>query len=105
MTAESMIGKEKILFEFMKSTGYPVFHLSNIFLRDIEYGIRDYYRVTLRKDIGARESIRLAKELILDLEMKKIISPLSGSTWIMNMPEFLNKPNAPAEAVVEPASS
>ncbi len=92
MTDLSVVGKEKELFTFMKEKGYPIFHLSNIFLRDIEYGIRDYYRAHTKKDIGTRTSILLASEFVKALEEKNIIAPLSKNTWLLQMPEFLNKP-------------
>ncbi len=92
MNEISMIGKEQELFVFMKSSGYPIFHQSNLFLRDVEYGIRDYCRVKQKKDIGARESIRLSTEFMKDLEARKVIQPLSHNTWLLNMPQFLNKP-------------
>ena len=92
MTSLSMIGKEKELFHFMKDNGYPIYHLSNIFKRDIEYGIRDYYRTHLKKDIGTLMSRSLAKELIEHLLTQNTFSPLASNTWILNMPEFLNQP-------------
>ena len=92
MTSLSMIGKEKELFQFMKENGYPIYHLSNIFKRDIEYGIRDYYRTHIKKDVGTLSSRSLAKELIEYLLTQNIFSPLATNTWILNMPEFLNQP-------------
>ena len=92
MPDKSMIGKEEELLSFMKDNGFPVFHQSNIFFRDVEYGIRDYYRVNLKKDIGMRESAKLADEFVKALEQKNIFQPLTPNTWLLNMPQFLNQP-------------
>jgi hypothetical protein len=94
MELPTILGKEKELFTYMKHEGYPVFHMSNIFLRDIQYGIRDYYRSTYRKDIGTRKSDAMAKDFIADLESKGVLLRSNINTWILQMPEFLNPPKA-----------
>lgn len=104
MPTPSMTGKVPELFTFMKEQGYPIFHMSNIFLRDIEYGIRDYYRVTTKKDIGTRESRRLAQELVAHLLKNNLMSPLGEKTWLLNMPEFLNKPKEEAKEAAPAAA-
>lgn len=90
MEFPSIIGKEKELFTFMKEHGYPIFHLSNMFLRDIQYGIRDYYRKSYNKDIGTRKSDAFAKDFITDLESKSILQRFTHNTWILHMEDFLN---------------
>lgn len=94
MELPSVIGKEKELLTFMKAHGYPVFHQSKIFLRDIQYGIRDYYRATYKKDIGSRNSDAFAKDFIEDLESKGLLTRFTQSEWILQMKEFLNPPKA-----------
>ena len=51
MDAQELIQNPELILDFMKSKGYPVFHKSNIFRRDIEYAIRDYSRTKTRKDL------------------------------------------------------
>ena len=94
MDLPSIVGKERELFTFMKATGYPVFHQSNIFLRDVQYGIRDYYRVNFKTDIGSRKADAWAKEFIDSLESKGLLKRSVHNTWILQMPEFLNPPKA-----------
>lgn len=90
MDFPSIVGKEKELFTFMKQRGYPVYHMSNMFLRDIQYGIRDYYRTTFGKDIGSRKSDTFAENFIADMESKGLLRRFTHNTWILLMPEFLN---------------
>lgn len=104
MATPSVVGKEKELFEFMKQEGYPIFHQSNLFLKDVEYGIRDFYRTRTKKDIGTRESKRLAAELLKYLEANGHLRLLSEHTWLLNMPEFLNKPKETPAAEPAPAA-
>ncbi len=105
MPTPSITGNVHELFTFMKEQGYPIFHMSNIFLRDIEYGIRDYYRVATKKDIGTREARRLAAELVDYLLKNNLMTPLNQKTWILNMPEFLNKPKEEPKPATEPAAA
>lgn len=105
MPTPSITGNVHELFTFMKERGYPIFHMSNIFLRDLEYGIRDFYRAATKKDIGTRESRRLAGELVEHLLKNNLISPLNRTTWILNMPEFLNKAKEEPKAAAETAAA
>lgn len=94
MQFPDVIGREKELFTFLKQHGYPIYHQSNIFLRDIQYGIRDYYRATFHKDIGSRKSDAFAEKLIRHLESIGSLKRSTDTVWILQMPEFLNPPKA-----------
>lgn len=96
MTLPSIQGKELDLLRFMKQNGYSVFHLSNIFLRDFQYGVRDYFRATIGKDIGSRGSDALAAQAIAALEKEGILLPSMRNTWLLHREEFLNQPKEPA---------
>lgn len=92
MDATRINGKELDILRFMKNNGFPVFHMSNIFLRDIQYGIRDYFRATERIDIGSRESDACAHAMISGFERQGILVPFRTNTWILHLEEFLNPP-------------
>jgi hypothetical protein len=92
MDASRIKGKELDILRFMKQNGFPVFHMSNIFLRDIQYGIRDFYRATERIDIGSRESDACAHAMITHLESNGMLVPFRPNTWILHIEEFLNPP-------------
>lgn len=80
---KSFVGRETELFDFMRAQGYGVYHLSNVFLRDIQYAVRDYHRVHEQKDIGTRASDRIAWELVQDLEKRGIFRPQAEKTWVL----------------------
>jgi len=88
-----IVGKEKILFDYMRENGYAVYHRSNLFLRDIQYGIRDYFRSNHNTDIGSRVSDSTAAAFVADLEKRDLIRKSSRNTWILNMEEYLNPPH------------
>jgi len=80
---QSFVGRETELFDFMRDQGYGVYHLSNVFLRDFQYAVRDYHRLHERKDIGTRASDRIAQEFVDDLEQRGILRPQAENTWVL----------------------
>ncbi|MBN1446301.1 MAG: hypothetical protein JXA28_00100 [Bacteroidetes bacterium] len=80
---ESFVGNEDKIFRYMLDNGYPVYHLSNLFYRDVQYAIRDYFRDNHRKDIGWRASDRMARELVEDLERRGVLRPHAKNTWVL----------------------
>jgi hypothetical protein len=77
-----LVSNQEVVFEFLREK-YPIFFNSNIFLRDIQYGIMTYFE---RKDIMI--SYPLAEELALkftsSMESQNILKRLGASTWLIN---------------------
>ncbi len=88
----SFIGREKELFDFMRKRGIPVYHLSNIFVRDIQAAIREFTRAIDDRDLGTREIDRLAADFVTDLEKRGIIVPFATNTYILHQEEYRLKP-------------
>lgn len=92
-----LVSSQEVVFEFLREK-YPIFFNSNIFLRDIQYGIRTYFE---RKDIAV--SYPVAEELALkftsSMESQEILKRLDTNTWLVkfkfNDPEV--KSEEPAE--------
>lgn len=80
---------------------YPLFHNSNVFLRDLEYGVKHFFEIKNKKlSFGNTENI--TKELITFLEGKEILKKVANNTWKLNysQPESVSneqKPETPAE--------
>ncbi len=72
---------------FLKAR-YPLFHKSNFFYRDFQYGIRKYLELKGIK-ISYAESDQLAKEMAAYLEEKTIFIPVNDQGWTVNYPEFV----------------
>ncbi len=93
---------EEIL-EFMKEMGYPVFHLSNIFRRDVQYAVRDYYRTAMKKDIGTRAADACSDKIIEELQQKGIFRKHSSNTWVLHSERYLLSPKTEAKKEETPA--
>jgi len=90
--------KEVLLF--LKER-YPLFHMSNVFFRDMHYGIREYLeKKGMKIGYGAAEDV--AREFITELEGQKILAPVDGQTWTLHYPEF-RKPQVKAAEPAKPA--
>ncbi len=88
------------VLRFLKSR-FPMYHLSNFFFRDVQYGI-----MSMLEERGVRitypEAEQCAHALIAKLEREKIFSPVDRQTWVVNFPEFRTDPVRPA-APAKPA--
>jgi len=75
------------LLAFLKAK-FPMFHKSNFFFRDLQYGIRSFLE---KKDItiGYTEADDLAKIIAGDLETKGIFIKVNNNGWTLNHPEFV----------------
>jgi hypothetical protein len=88
----SFAGKERELFDYMRERGFPVYHLSNLFVRDIESAMRDYLRDRQGRDIGLRVLEKMTREFIEDLRSRGIIEPFSKNTYVLHLEDYRLKP-------------
>ncbi len=79
--------EDKQFLSFLKAR-YPLFHKSNFFYRDFQYGIRKYLEMK-GIEISYSEADKLAKELAAHFEQKDIFIPVDDSGWTVNYPEFV----------------
>ena len=100
---DSFIGRETLLFDYMRAHGYPVYHQSNLFTRDVQSAIREYMREKENRDIGTLEVYRLAEEFIVDLERRGVIVPFRNKTFILQMEQYRLHPKAKDEQEAETA--
>jgi hypothetical protein len=74
---------------------FPLYHGSNVFLRDIQYGIQ-----MILRDRGERVSYSAAEKVahafVARLEWEKILVPIDGQTWALFYPEFKTPVTKPA---------
>jgi hypothetical protein len=65
----------------------PLFHLSNVFLRDLHFSVLDFLKkkgITIRQT----EAEQVAREIGLQFEKKNIFRKLNANTWVLHYPEF-----------------
>ena len=77
---------DEILLKFLKAK-FPVFHNSNIFFRDFQYGIRSFLE---KKDIIVtyKESENFANDIAEHFTGKGIFQRVNNQGWKVNYPEF-----------------
>jgi hypothetical protein len=80
---------------------YPLYHLSNVFFRDVQYGIQEMLE---RKGMKVRypEAEAIAKVFIEQLERKKMLVPIDHQSWVLYHEEF-RKPPVKSAAAAKPA--
>lgn len=88
---EKLLGEilkdEKIVMNYLKSR-YPLFHKSNVFFRDIQFGLKHFLE-NRNIYISYTESEELAKQFIQHLESKSILKKISKNIYLLNYPEFV----------------
>ena len=77
---------EKELLNYLRAR-FPVFHNSNFFFRDFQYGIRSFLE---KKEI--KVSYQLAEKLAVEMakyfEEQNIFLKVNSQGWKINYPEF-----------------
>jgi hypothetical protein len=76
-----LVSNKEVVFEFLREK-YPLFYNSNIFLRDLQYGIKTYFE---RKDILIKypQAEELAFKFAEKMESEDILTRLDTSTWLV----------------------
>jgi len=79
--------EDKQFLSFLKAK-YPLFHNSNFFYRDFQYGIRKYLELK-GIEVSYADSDKLAAELGSHFEKQNIFIPVNSQGWTINYPEFV----------------
>jgi hypothetical protein len=76
---------KKILQEL--KARFPIYHLSNVFFRDIQYGIQSLLEEKGMK-VRYPEAERLAGEFVESMERQQIFVPIDEQTWVVRLEDF-----------------
>ncbi len=76
-----------IILNFLKAK-FPIFHNSNIFYRDLQFGLIKYFDKKGEK-LSYFDSAKLADSLSKNLEVKGIFVKINNFSWKLNYPEFV----------------
>ncbi len=90
-----MLKKDNSIFLNFLKAKFPVFHNSNFFFRDFQFGIQKFLE---RKgiEVSYLEAEKLAKQLSEYFREQGFFIPVNSGTWKVNYPEFLTtKPGDP----------
>ena len=97
---EYVLNNEKEVLLFLKSH-YPMYHLSNFFFRDVQYGIQTMFERRGEK-LSYIDSERIAQAFVEKLEKEKIFNRIDRQSWVVNYPEY-KKPAVTPAAPAKPA--
>ena len=86
---EMLKSNDSILLSFLKAK-FPMFHNSNFFFRDLQYGIRSFLK---NKEIKSsyQEAENFASDIAKYFEEKGIFTKINSQGWRVNYPEFATK--------------
>lgn len=101
---DALIGSDAEFLAYLRSR-YPMYHQSNVFFRDVQYGLVDLLRtkgVLLRSD----QAQKIARGILGRLEKSRLFLPVDRQTWVVNVPEFKTPQVKPAaKAPAAPATA
>ena len=97
-----ILHNEKEVLFFLKAR-FPVYHLSNIFFRDVHYGILTVLREK-KMNVGYAEGEMIARAYIRRLEEENVLTKIDGQTWRVNYPEFRTPAVKPAPVAQKPGA-
>ncbi|MDA0986803.1 MAG: hypothetical protein O3A55_04305 [Bacteroidetes bacterium] len=87
------ITNNKIEFLHFLKKMFPLFHLSNLFFRDVHYGIIDFLEFKkIKTNYGEAEKIAI--EVVKFYEKLNILKKISNNTWVLNYSEFVQPKKA-----------
>jgi hypothetical protein len=106
-TVDHILNNERDVLSYLK-TRFPLFHESNIFFRDVQYGIQSMLREQGIR-VSYTEAERLARDILERLERTSVLIRLDRQTWRVNDMEYktpqVKKPAAAGKAAAPAASS
>lgn len=79
----------QVFLNFIKAK-YPMFHNSNFFFRDLQFGISKFLENKGIK-INNAQAAELAKKISSFFEEKNIFVKVNSFGWRVNYPEFVTK--------------
>jgi len=94
------VEKQKEFLGFLK-TRFNLFHESNVFFRDIHYGVMAFLQMNgMPSQYSSTEE--LAIQVVKSYEAAKVLIRIDDRSWMLNYPAFKKipaKPVAPAKSV------
>lgn len=88
-TADIFIDYPYEILSYMREIHKPVFHNSNVFLRDLQYSIQDYFEDKEGTTIRDRQAQQIAEEVARAFERKGIFKKVNPQGFVLNFPELV----------------
>jgi hypothetical protein len=81
-----IVKNQKDFLKYLKSK-FPMYHLSNIFFRDLHYGIMSYL-MGYKKKLRYYNAEEVARSVASEFEKSGIFRRVDNQTWLLIYPEF-----------------
>jgi hypothetical protein len=93
-TTTNILDQSDEVLAFLK-TRFPLYHQSNVFFRDIQYGIRAYLEKNGKK-VGYTVAEEIAHAYTRKLEKDGIFHAVDHQSWVVDFPKFKTPSVKPA---------
>lgn len=93
---QNLINEERTVLNYLKSK-YPLFHRSNVFYRDLQFGIKHYLESREIK-LSYTESEELANKFIEHLILQGILKKIDDQIYLLNYPDFVPRKSSQTKA-------
>lgn len=96
-----LIENRKEVLAFLKGR-YHLYHLSNVFFRDLHYGVMAYFEMKKIK-CNYVDAELITRNWIESVEQANIFKRIDGGSWMLNYPEFKKPAVKAAVPAAKPA--
>jgi len=99
---EFILKNQTEVLQFLK-TQFPLYHLSNFFFRDLQFGIQQMLERKKGWKVGYKEAEQTAALFAEQLERLGIFKRIDQQSWVVNYPAFKTPVVKPPSAAARPA--
>lgn len=100
---EYIVNNTADFLKFLKSK-FPLYHDSNVFLRDVHYGVMSYLEDRPGKKLKYLDAEKLTLKVVEEFENQGIFRKVDGKTWLLQYPEFaIPRPTLAAKPATQSA--
>jgi hypothetical protein len=78
-----------VLLSYMRQTKRAIFHNSNLFFRDIQYAVKDYFEDHLGVTIKPEEAQRIAKDVTKSFERQGVLKQVNSNGYLLIYPDLV----------------
>jgi hypothetical protein len=86
---ERYFGNPEVLLGFMRQTRKPVFHKSNVFFRDIQHAVHDYFESVEGEQVSLPEAERMAKEIVQLYTTQGVLRQVNKQAYRLEGPAWM----------------
>ncbi len=86
---EKYFGNPEVLLRFMRQTRKPVFHKSNVFFRDIQHAVHDYFESVEHEQVSLPEAERMAKEIVQLYTQQGVLREVNNQAYRLEGPAWM----------------